>query len=130
MSAEITRSGSGDAATQLDRSPPDGRAAPSIDYRSSGRKVQSRTAKAREGLRSDEVSVRVRPAVAVELPRLADFLDLVEVHVPDDQLLVVGAAQVADELAPRIDEVALAVEVVVAVVLLDADAVDRPDEVA
>src|SRR5688572_29334759 len=122
MSAEITRSGSGDAATQLDRSPPDGRAAPSIDYRSSGRKVQSSSGRGRERLRRDEVSIRVGSAVAVELPRLADLLDLVEVHVPDDQLLVVGAAQVADELAARIDKVALTVEVVVAVVLLDADA--------
>ena len=50
----------------------------------------------------DEVPVRVRPAVAVELPRLADLLDQVEVHVADEQLLVVGVAQVADELAARI----------------------------
>src|SRR6266550_7848001 len=78
-------------------------------------------------LRSDEVVVRVGPAVAVELPRLADLGDLVEVHVPDDQLLVMGRAQVADELSARIDEVALAVEVVVADVGLDADPVDRPD---
>src|SRR5258707_448119 len=37
---------------------------------------------------------------------------------------------VADELAARVDEVALAVEVVVADVGLDADPVDRPDVVA
>ena len=36
----------------------------------------------------------------------------------------------ADELAARVDEVALAVEVVVADLGLDADPVDRPDEVA
>ena len=78
----------------------------------------------------DEVGVRVRPAVAVELPRLADLLDLVEVHVPDEQLLLVRVAQLADELAARVAEVALAVEVVVAEVLLDPDPVDRPDEVA
>ena len=46
------------------------------------------------------------------------------------QLLVVGDADVADELAARVDEVALAVEVVVADVGLDADPVDRPDVVA
>ena len=40
-------------------------------------------------LRADEVVVGVRPAVAEELPRLADLLDLVEVEVADDQLLVV-----------------------------------------
>ena len=81
-------------------------------------------------LRSDEVVVRVRPAIAVELPRLADLGDLVEVHVADDQLLVVGRAEIADELAARVDEVALAVEVVVADLLLDPDPVDRPDEIA
>ena len=37
---------------------------------------------------------------------------------------------VADELAARVDEVALAVEVVVADIGLDADPVDRPDVVA
>src|SRR5262245_5611353 len=80
--------------------------------------------------RPDEVVVRVGPAVAVELPCLADLLDLVEVHVPDEQLLVMGRAKGADELATRITEVALAVEVVVAEVLLDPDPVDRPHEVA
>ena len=77
-----------------------------------------------------QVAVRVGPAVAVELPGLADLGDPVEVHVADQQLLVVGAADAADELAARIDEVALAVEVVVADVGLDADAVDGADEVA
>ena len=41
-----------------------------------------------------------------------------------------GRAEVADELAARVDEVALAVEVVVADVRLDADPVDGPDVVA
>ena len=78
----------------------------------------------------DEVLVRVGSPVAVELPGLADLGDQVQIHVPDDELLVVGRAELADELAAWRDEVALAVEVVVAVVLFDADPVDRPDEVA
>src|SRR5262245_27354939 len=77
-----------------------------------------------------EVVIRVRPAIPIELPRLADLLDLVEVHVADEQLLVVGIAQLADELAARVAEVRLPVEVVVAQVLLDPDPVDRPDEIA
>src|SRR5689334_11508827 len=81
-------------------------------------------------LRSDEVLVRVGPSIPVELPGLANLGDQVEVHVPDDQLLVVGRAQLADELAAGRDEVALAVEVVVAQVLFDPDPVDRPHEVA
>ena len=52
----------------------------------------------------------------------------VEVEVAHDQLLVAVAGDVADELAPGVDEVARAVEVVVAV-LLDADPVDGGDEV-
>ena len=80
-------------------------------------------------LRADEVFVGVGPAVAEELPGLADLLDLVEVEVADEQLLVVRVADVTDELAPRVDEVGLAVEVVVTQ-RLDADPVDRADEVA
>src|SRR4051794_5474186 len=81
-------------------------------------------------LRSDQVVVGVRPAITEELPRLADLGDLVEVHVADHQLLVMGRPEVADELAARVAEVALAVEVVVADLGLDADTIDRPDEVA
>jgi hypothetical protein len=69
------------------------------------------------------------PSVAVELPVSADLGRSGRGQVADDQLLVVGVADVADELAARVDEVALAVEVVVAE-LLDADPVDRADEVA
>src|SRR5882724_2990621 len=77
----------------------------------------------------DQVLVRVRATIAVELPRLADLGDLVEVHVANDQLLVMGRSELTDELAARVDEVALAVEVVVADLLLDPDPVDRPDEI-
>ena len=72
----------------------------------------------------------VGTAVAVELPGVADLDDLVEVEVAHDQLLVMGRSDVADELSARVDEVALAVEIVVAVLGLDADPVDGPDVVA
>ena len=79
--------------------------------------------------RLDDLVVGVGPAVAVERPAIADLLDLVEVELADDQLGLVRVADVADELALGVDEVALPVEVVVADVGLDADAVDRPDVV-
>src|SRR5512144_2935814 len=74
---------------------------------------------------SDDRLVRVRPAVAVERPPVADLADLAQVELADDQLRLVRVAHVADELALRVDEVALPVEVVV-VEGLDPHAVDRP----
>ena len=44
-------------------------------------------------LRSDQVAVRLGAPVAVELPGLADLRDQLEVHVPDEQLLVVRAGR-------------------------------------
>src|SRR3954462_7277002 len=76
----------------------------------------------------DELVVGVGAAVAVERPTVADHLDLVHVEGAHDQLRLERVADLADELALGIDEVALAVEVVVAE-LLDADPVDRPDVV-
>ena len=52
-----------------------------------------------------------------------------EVQVADDQLRLVRVAGLADELALRVDEVRRAVEVVRRRVVLDADPVDRADEV-
>src|SRR5688572_7668841 len=76
----------------------------------------------------DELVVRVRPAVAVELPAVAHLADLVEVEVAHDQLRLVRVADVAHELPARVDEVALAVEVVLAE-RLDTDPVDGADVV-
>src|SRR5919106_5307575 len=73
-------------------------------------------------------AVGLRAAVAVERPELADLVDHVEVELAHDELLVTVAGGPADDLAPGVDEVAGAVEVVVAV-LLDADPVDSGDEV-
>src|SRR5688500_3959018 len=102
------------------------------------RRVSSRTRgvnsdgsarRSRIGLRSDEIVVGVRASVAEELPRLAHLLDLVQIEVADDELLLVRVADVADELAARIDEVGLPVEVVVAQ-RLDAYPVDGAHEIA
>src|SRR5687768_3679559 len=81
------------------------------------------------GLWADEVVVGIGPAVAVELPELPHLRHLLEVEVTHDQLFLVGVADVADELAARIGEVGLAVEVVLAE-WLDAHAIDGPHEIA
>src|SRR5688500_16685953 len=81
------------------------------------------------GLWADEVVVGIGPAVAVELPELAHLRHLLEVEVTHDQLLLVGVADVTDELAARIGEVRLAVEVVLAE-RLDPNAIDGTHEVA
>src|ERR1041385_8671732 len=78
-------------------------------------------------LRQDPV--RAGPAAAEELPRAAHFLDHVEVELADDQLVLVAAA-LRDELAARVDEVRLTVELADVPRRLGADAVDRADEVA
>src|SRR6185437_5188359 len=72
--------------------------------------------------------VGVRPAVPVELPQVPDLGQLVHVEVAHDDRVGVVGGDVADELAARVDEVRLAVEVVVAE-RLDADPVDRADVV-
>src|SRR3974390_1464553 len=76
----------------------------------------------------DELPVRVGPAVAEELPGLADLEDLVEVEVGDDErVLVPGSYRF--HLTPRVAEVRLAVELAHVPGLFLADAVDRADEV-
>src|SRR5438270_5435955 len=76
-----------------------------------------------------EVLVRLRPAVAVELPGVPDLADLVEVEVRGDHGVLVARA-LGDELPARRREVALAVELADRPGLFYADAVDRADEVA
>src|SRR4029077_17097756 len=76
-----------------------------------------------------EDAVRVGAAIAVELPRAAPFLDPVEAELADDQLVLV-LAPARQDLAARIDEVRVAVELTDVPRRLGADAVDRADEVA
>src|SRR5689334_19741157 len=76
-----------------------------------------------------EDPVRVRTTIAEELPGPADLLDHVEIELAHDQLVLVLAGAVED-LAARIDEVRVAVELADVPRRLGTDAVDRTDEVA
>src|SRR6266568_3855508 len=77
----------------------------------------------------DEGTVRVRPAVAEELPDRADFVDGVEVEIGHHQRILVARA-LGHDLPPRVAEVALAVELAHLPRRLDPDPVDGPHEVA
>src|SRR5439155_21069218 len=74
-------------------------------------------------------SVRFGSAISIELPRVAHFLDQIEVQIRDDELVLVPAA-FGDDAPARIAEVALAVELADLPRRFDADAVDRADEIA
>src|SRR3954454_14520119 len=77
--------------------------------------------------------VLVRTPVPVELPRLADPPDGVEVDVAHDDLALVGARDVAHVVAVRADEVRRTVErhgLLAELVELAPDPVVRADEVA
>src|SRR5450432_3950782 len=78
------------------------------------------------GLR--KLAVGVRPTVPVELPLLPDLFQQVHVQVADQHLVGVVRGGAAHDLAARVGEVGLTVEVVVAE-RFDADPVDRADEV-
>jgi hypothetical protein len=73
-----------------------------------------------------QIAIGVGATIAVELPSIAHGLDEIHVEIAHDEFGLVGVTDVTDELAFRIDEVARAVEVVVAQPL-DADAVDGAD---
>src|SRR5258708_5251640 len=75
----------------------------------------------------DQVVVGLGPAVAEELPRAPDLLDHVEVHLRDDELVLVLAA-LRQEVAARIHEVARAVELPHVPRRFDADAVAATHE--
>src|SRR5688572_6622988 len=77
----------------------------------------------------DERLVCVGATVAEELPCVAHLAYLVEVQVGDDEGVLV-ARRLGDDLAARVAEVALAVELADVPRLLVADAVDGADEVA
>src|ERR1700759_3422108 len=79
-------------------------------------------------LRLDQGTVGVRSPVAVELPLVPDLFQQVHVQVADDHLVGVVGGGAAHDLAARVGEVGLAVEVIVAE-RLDADPVDGADVV-
>src|SRR3954451_4772850 len=80
-------------------------------------------------LQSDDPVVRLRTAVAIELPGVADFADLVHVEIGDDERVLI-AGRDGKHLAARIAEVALAVKLADVPRRFVADAVDRADEIA
>src|SRR5215510_1307066 len=81
-----------------------------------------------ERSRRYQAFVRVRAAVPVELPQVPDLGQLVHVQVTDDDLVGGVGGGFPHDLAARVREVGLAVEVVVAE-RLDPDPVDRADVV-
>src|SRR5437868_11662372 len=75
-----------------------------------------------------ERAVAFRPAVAEELPHVANFSDHVEIKVGNHQFVFV-AAGLSDYLSPRRTEITLSVEFADAPRLLDAHAIDGADEI-
>src|SRR5919201_8906 len=69
------------------------------------------------------------PAVAEELPHLANFKNHVQVEIGDQDFILV-ATGLSKDLATRIAKIALAVELADAPRLLFANPVDGTDEVA
>ena len=57
------------------------------------------------------------------MPGITHLLNDIKVEVAHDQLFVISAAQIADKLPFWIAEIALAVEIIIAM-FFDADAVD------
>src|SRR5439155_6232073 len=87
------------------------------------RQVLGRRRELRGQLGRGERSVGLRPPVAVELPHVADFEDLVEVEVRHHDLVPI-ARGLRDTPAARIAKIALAVELADVPWLLVADPVD------
>src|ERR1035441_8668402 len=77
--------------------------------------------------RRDDGSVSFGPAVTVELPHVAHFFDLVQVHVSHYYLILVAAAH-SEHLSARIAEIRLPVELADGPGLFDPDAIDGANE--
>src|SRR5208283_2801612 len=78
--------------------------------------------------RCGDGTVSFGPAVAVELPHVSHFLDLVQVHVCHHHLILVAAAH-GEHLSARIAEIGLAVKLADGPGLFDANAIDDANEV-
>src|SRR4249920_81908 len=74
-------------------------------------------------LRRHQCAVRIRTPVAVKLPDISHFADLVEIEIGGDQFAAVARAG-RDEAAARVAEVALPVEFADVPRRFRADAVD------
>src|SRR3954453_13660766 len=98
-----------------------------------GRAASAASDQSRPGSRRGDPRVGVRAPVAVELPVVAHLPDHVHVQVSHQHLLLVGTAELADEVAPGVDDLAGAVEVdrlVAVLVVLEAHAAGLEHEVA
>src|ERR1035437_1118988 len=73
-------------------------------------------------------TVSLGPAVAVELPHVPHFFDLVQVQIGHHHFVLVAAAHSA-HLSPRIAEIGLAIELADGPGFLDADAIDCANKV-
>src|SRR6266852_8334203 len=80
------------------------------------------------GSSARDFSVGFGPAVAVELPSIADFLNFIEIQIRDEQFILVAAGLLHDFPA-RVAEVALAVEFADLPRMLGTDAVDGDDKI-
>src|SRR3990172_4714004 len=81
------------------------------------------------GKQSLHVAVGLRSSIAVELPDPADLLDDVQIHFRGDELVLI-LAPLRQELAPRVDEVAVAVKLPDAPRFLFPHPVEAAHEVA
>src|SRR3954465_7796130 len=102
-----------------------------------------RTARGTTGERSSPASARVGfillergdgavclgPAIAEELPGVADFADQIEVHVGDYDIVVGPLLARCDELSPRVYEITLPVKLADAPGLFPAGSIDRANEI-
>src|SRR5882757_9982736 len=75
-----------------------------------------------------DFSVGLRAAVAIELPGVADFLNLVEIQLGDEQFVLV-AAGLLDDFAARVAEVAFAIKFADFPGSFGANAIDGGDEI-
>src|SRR5690606_12383928 len=54
-------------------------------------------------LRFGQRAIRVRPAIAIELPQVADLGQLGHVQIPHDHFVLGVRGRVTDQLPPRVD---------------------------
>src|SRR5207253_7664717 len=76
----------------------------------------------------DQLAIAVRPPVAEELPGVAHFANQIEIQIGDDDRVFV-AGRLSDDLAARIAEVTLTIELTDVPGHLVTDAINRADKV-
>src|SRR5688572_25193483 len=78
---------------------------------------------------SHQRPVAIWPAIAEELPRVANFANLVEIEIGDDQRILV-ARRFGHELSARIAKITLPVKFANVPGLFVTDAIDGADEIS